>query len=209
LSLGEGNAAAQPNGFVVQLDAAGRGVSARSSVRLTADPLHENLADATNGNDDDAGFSGVDQPAVFVNASGFSEIDGLTRDDSLGSADFRPMQLFEGDVYAMLWLSDTDGADDRAALRGELQSVAGDVYDLLQPSDAMWQELTLTYGGFDTLVRFNSATVAGAVNWDFASHADVVVDRLAVVAMGGSTCVPEPSALALLVAAPLVARRRR
>lgn len=129
--------------------------------------------------------------------------------DSIGSSLLSPMQLHPGDVYVMLWTTDLTGADDRAALRAELDAVSGTAYDLVTPTEPLWSQLWAQHPGFDTLVRFNSAGVVGAVNWDFASRADVIVTQTAVVSTGQA--VPEPAAVATLAAASLalLTRRRR
>ena len=127
--------------------------------------------------------------------------------DSIGSGTF-PHQLATGDVYVMLWTSDTSGADDRALLRSELDAVSGAAYDLItNPLDPLWQQLSGAQPGFDTLIRFNSAGIVGSFNWDFASHADVVVNQVSVVTTGA---VPEPGALtmAAIASIALAARRR-
>lgn len=182
LNIGVGGAQKYSNGYAMQFDAAGVGATSLSTISLSFDPQHANLADTTNATDN-PGASGADEPAIHI-ASG--EIDGLTTNSSIGSADIRPGTM-SGDVYVMLWLQDTQGADDRATLRTELIGAGGSIYSLIDPSDPKWTPFASVYSGFDTLVRFDDANLIGAINWDFATHTDIVVDRIAVSA------VPEPS----------------
>jgi hypothetical protein len=190
LTAGEGAVLARPNGYVMQLNAAGVGVTALSTVSLSFDPEHTNIADTTSASENPGG-SGADLPAVHVFGNGSSEIDGLTSNASIGSADIRPDGAVSGDVLVMLWLQDTSGADDRATLRTELSGAGGSLYSVLDSSSPLWTELAPQYAGFDTLLRFDNASPVGAFNWDFATHTDVVVDQLAV----RNVNVPEPSAL--------------
>lgn len=199
LNLGVGAAQKYSNGYAMQFDAAGAGVTSLSTISLSFDPQHTNLADTTNATEN-PGANGADEPAIYLPSH---EIDGLIANSSIGSADIRPGTM-NGDVFVMLWLQDTAGADDRAALRSELIGAGGSVYSLIDSSDPQWTQLASIYSGFDTLVRFEDATQVGAINWDFATHTDIVVDRLAVSA------VPEPSAaMAMVGFAAIVLRRRR
>jgi hypothetical protein len=213
LAVGAGGVATAPNGHVMQFDASGAGVSSLSTVRLTADPLYTNLADSTDASEN-PGAPGLDgsHVRIFEPAPGSpwrsSEIDGLISDESIGSADFRPFQTSAGDVYVMHWLIDVLGTDDRALLRSELDAVSGSTYDVLHTSDPAWTELAGLHGGFDTLLRFNGTGVAGAFNWDFASHTDIRVDRMAVVTTGTDPCIPEPATGAVLGVAAGALRRR-
>jgi hypothetical protein len=202
LGIGEGAVQHKPNGYVMQLDAAGVGVTALSTVGITYDPQHVNLADTTSASENPGG-SGLDLPSVHIFGNGASEIDGLITDSSIGSADIRPDGAVGGTVLVMLWLKDTQGADDRAALRSELAGAGDSIYSVLDASSADWTRLASDYAGFDTLLRFDNATQVGAFNWDFATHTDIVVDRLAV------TGVPEPASALLFGVAGLVALRRR
>lgn len=171
LALGEGNAAERPNGHAIQMDSIGGGITALSTISVTADPVH----------------------AIGLN-------------DSIGSGSF-PMQLAIGDVFAMLWTRDTVGADDRAALRSELDAVSGAAFDVIGSTDPLFAQFALSNPGFDTLIRFNQAGVVGHLNWDFASHADIRVEQFAVVTTG---VIPEPaSSLVVGIACVAVARRRR
>lgn len=200
LTAGEGAVQQRPNGYVMQLDAAGAGVTALSTVGLSFDPAHANLAtpNAPGG-----------APAIQLAPDGSaSEIDPLTSNSSIGSADVRPDTALSGDVVVMLWLQDTSGADDRAALRNELAGAGGTVYTVLDASSPLWSQLSSQYAGFDTLIRFNSASLVGAVNWDFATHTDVVVDQIAV----RNVVVPEPTSImtaGVVASATTLIRRRR
>ncbi|MGH7177936.1 MAG: hypothetical protein ACREJC_11190, partial [Tepidisphaeraceae bacterium] len=203
MTLGEGGVAALPNGNAVQFDAAGAGVTSISTISLSFDPQNPNLADTTSASENPGG-TGSDDPAVNL-LSG--EIDGLTSNSSIGSADLRPQHAVAGDVMVMLWLSDTTGTDDRATLRTELSAAGGALYEILNSSDPQWTMLSAQYAGFDTLVRFADPSLVGSFNWDFATHTDVVVDQLAVF----STSVPEPTlgALTLGVGCVTMLRRRK
>jgi len=195
LALGEGNIAQQPNGHAMQFNAAGVGVTSLSTVSLTADPINANLATANQIN------IATGLPLTI------SEIDGLTSNESIGSANFRPYQIDQGDIYVMLWLTDTTGTDDRATLRAELDAVSGAGYDLLNMADAQWSELSTNHAGFDTLIRFNQIEIGGAFNWDFAAHTDVRLDQVAVVTTGAP--VPEPATAGLLAIGAAMLRRRK
>ncbi|CAN5486059.1 hypothetical protein BH09PLA1_BH09PLA1_05580 [soil metagenome] len=206
MNIGVGAAQQYSNGYAMQFDAASVGVTSLSTISLSFDPQHANLADTTNSNDN-PGAVGTDEPAIHIGANGVSEIDGLMSNSSIGSADIRPGTAFSGtgDVLVMLWLQDTQGTDDRAALRSELVGAGGASYTILDANDSQWTQLASTYSGFDTLVRFKDASQVGAINWDFATHTDIVVDRIAVSA------VPEPATglLFTAMAASAASRRRR
>ena len=64
---------------------------------------------------------------------------------------------------------------------------------------------TLRAGGFSEPAAGWNASQVGAINWDFATHTDIVVDRVAVSA------VPEPTTAAITGAVSMHAllRRRR
>ncbi|MBC8108360.1 MAG: LamG domain-containing protein [Anaerolineae bacterium] len=200
LSIGAGATQKYANGYAMQFDDAGVGVTSLSRISLSFDPQHLNLADTTNTTDN-PGVIGADEPAIYLSSH---EIDGLVTNSSIGSADIRPGTM-NGDVFVMLWLQDMQGADDRAALRTELVGAGGSIYSLLDSSDQKWTQLASVYNGFDTLVRFDDASLVGAINWDFATHTDIVVDRLAVSA------VPEPTTAMAVFAITTGAflRRRR
>src|SRR4029434_10771733 len=76
LTAGEGAVERRSNGYVMQLNSTGVGVTALSTVSLSFDPVHPNLADTTSASETPGG-SGADQPAVHVFGNGTSEIDGL------------------------------------------------------------------------------------------------------------------------------------
>ncbi|MCS7033156.1 MAG: LamG domain-containing protein [Phycisphaerae bacterium] len=191
----EGSIATVPNGHTIQFTSAGTGVAALSRVSLTADPTHPNLA--TGGKVD-----------IFDHPSGrISEVDPLISNESIGSANFRPFQTSPGDIYAMLWLTDLVGSDDRSLLRAELAAVGGGTYDLLSSSDPAWAQLQANHAGFDTLIRFNNVEIGGAFNWDFASRTDVRIDQIAIVTTGAP--VPEPSGILVLAAVGALLRRSR
>jgi hypothetical protein len=199
LNIGTGAAQTYANGYAMQFDSAGVGVTSLSTISLSFDAQRQNLADTTNASDN-PGANGADAPAIDLNSH---EIDGLISNSSIGSADIRPDAVLTGKAFVMLWLQDTQGADDRATLRTELAGAGGSTYTLLNANDPQWQQFSLNYSGFDTLIRFENASLVGAVNWDFATHTDVVVDRIAVSA------VPEPSCGIVMICGLLALQSRR
>ena len=92
MNLGEGIAQRRGNGDAIQLDSGGAGVTALSTVSLSFDPISTNLADTTNNTENPR--ARADEPAIHIFGNGASEIDGLTSNSSIGSADkqYQPNQ---------------------------------------------------------------------------------------------------------------------
>ena len=179
------------------------GTPLQSTISLTATAQHATLADSTNpygaaGNIVDI-KSGL--PTQYA-----SEIDDLTANANQGSAALSPI-AHVGPTLVMLWLTGPDAEVDAliAALDGQTD------YDIAAASvssgDALYadiQTLLPHYDGFSALVSFDH-TVGGFANdhfnWNFEAHPNVLVDAIAAV--------PEPSSLAMLLAAGLLLTRRR
>lgn len=136
----------------------------------------------------------------------YSEVNQLTANANNGSVT-ADTAITGGPTFVLVWLTDTDlnNATTISTTLSDLNAVSGGTYSIIS-SGTEFTNLKNIYGGDMTaIIAFNAGLpLDSAFNWNFSNdHADIVIDRLAIV--------PEPASFGLIALAgsSLLFRRKR